>query len=257
MAEPVAKKKKLDHKNVLITGGSNGIGAAIALDWGVAGNRVFITGREETACSAVCQKIQAAGGSASFSLGDVSVLADVERVCAEAAAFFGEEGISVLVANAGCGGGRQPVEDCSVELFDKQFATNVRGVFLFIRQVLPGMKRQRSGQIVVTSSVAGVLAVPNGSVYAASKWAVEGLVRSVRAELKGTGVKIGTINPAAVATKWWDEEGRGGTRIAGSTPTAFLEAEDCAAAARTIIGQAATSDIGSVILEPPAPLAKV
>merc|ERR1711920_251912 len=104
------------------------------------------------------------------------------------------------------------IEDITVESFDEQFATNVRGVFLFIRQVLPGMKKRKRGQIVVTSSVAGLIAIPNASVYVASKWAVEGLVRSVREEVKGTGVKVGTINPGAVATPWWEEQHRGGHR---------------------------------------------
>ena len=84
---------------------------------------------------------------------------DVNRMCSEAQAFFKQHGsgsgtIDVLVANAGCGGGRAPLETTEIESFDRQFATNVKGVYLFIRAVLPGMKSQKHGQIVATSSVA-------------------------------------------------------------------------------------------------------
>jgi NADP-dependent 3-hydroxy acid dehydrogenase YdfG len=263
--------------NLLITGGSNGIGAAIARDYGTrtgAGHRVFITGRDEGACAALCAEINAAAAAeqaaaaaaapaapaaerASFAVGDVGNEADVERVCAAAEAFFGAGGISVLVANAGCGGGRAPLEHTGAASFDRQFSANVRGVFLYLSRVLPAMRAARRGQLVVTSSVAGLRPVAHGAVYAASKWAVEGMVRSLREELRGSGVKAGTVNPGPVATKWWTEAHRGGERTAEQVPAAMLTAEDCARAAATIIDQAQTSDLTTVTLDAAAPPAAV
>ena len=242
-------------KNILVTGGSNGIGAAIVRMYGCSGNSVFFTGRNEhDAVSLRDEVIAASGGRAAFALGDVAVPDDVNRMCSEAQAFFKQHGsgsgtIDVLVANAGCGGGRAALETTEIESFDRQFATNVKGVYLFIRAVLPGMKSQKRGQIVVTSSVAGIRPVANGAIYCSTKWAVEGMVRSLREELKGTGVKAATINPGPVATKWWDEEARGGKRPDGARPSTMLSAEDCARGAATIIDQAETSDIASVVLD--------
>ena len=97
----------------------------------------------------------------------------------------------------------------------------------------------------------------HGAVYAASKWAVEGMVRSLREELRGSGVKAGTVNPGPVATKWWTEAHRGGERTAEQVPAAMLTAEDCARAAATIIDQAQTSDLTTVTLDAAAPPAAV
>ena len=246
--------------NILVTGGSNGIGAAIARDYGArsGGNKVFVTGREDVACAALCAEVNEKAGSevAAFAIGDVGSEADVERVCATAEAFFGTAnggGIGVLVANAGCGGGRCRLEETDVDSFDRQFSANVRGVFLYLRRVLPGMRAARRGQVVVTSSVAGLRPVALGGVYASTKWAVEGMVRSLREELKGSGVKAGTINPGPVATKWWTEPHRGGKRKPEQVPGAMLSADDCARAAAALIDQSPSSDIATVTLDAAAP----
>ena len=176
-------------KNILVTGGSNGIGAAIVRMYGSTGHAVFFTGRNEHDAASLRDEVVAtSGGAAAFALGDVAVPDDVDRMYGEARAFFqqhgsGSDNIDVLVANAGCGGGRAALETTEIESFDRQFATNVKGVYLFIRAVLPSMKSQRHGQIVVTSSVAGIRAVANGAIYCSTKWAVEGMVRSLREEL--------------------------------------------------------------------------
>ena len=254
---------RYDSMNVLVTGGSNGIGAAIARDYGTRGDghRVFVTGRDEAACTALCAEINAEAGAVvtAFAVGDVGNATDVGHVCDAAEDFFGTAnggGIGVLVANAGCGGGRCRLEDTDiVDGFDKQFTANVRGVFLYLKRVLPGMRAAKHGQIVVTSSVAGLRPVALGAVYASTKWAVEGMVRSLREELKGSGVKVGTINPGPVATKWWTEPHRGGKRAPDQVPTAMLTADDCARAAATLIDQAPSSDIATLTLDATTPAA--
>jgi 3-oxoacyl-[acyl-carrier protein] reductase len=252
-------------KHLLITGGSNGIGAAIARDFGCQQcpgserHMVFVTGRSEADLKQVVKDINASGGKASYGVGDVTSTSDVARLYGEAKEFMGD--VDVLVANAGCGGGRAFLEDTELDKFERQHSTNVKGVFLWLKQVLPDMKAisdtegsTKQCQIVVTSSVAGKRACPMSSIYASTKWAVEGMVLSLRKELQlaGSNVKVGTINPAAVRTKWWSEPDRGG-RFPGydtsAVPTNMLSAEDCAAAARTLIDQQATCNIESAVLD--------
>jgi NAD(P)-dependent dehydrogenase (short-subunit alcohol dehydrogenase family) len=238
-------------KHLLVTGGSNGIGAAIAKDYGceqisltdaTLRHKVFVTGRNVEDLISVVNCITASGGIAAYGVGDVSSEADVKRLYGEAKEFLGH--VDVLVANAGCGGGRSLLEDTELDKFERQHSTNVKGVFLWLKTCLPDMKQladkfepATTCQIIVTSSVAGKRACPMSSVYASTKWAVEGMILSLRKELEMTGskVKCGTINPAAVRTKWWSEPERGG-RFPGydtsPTPTNMLTAEDCAKGAR-------------------------
>lgn len=109
-----------------------------------------------------------------------------------------------VVASAGIGR-FGPIETISEADFDDVFATNVKGSWLWAREVLPGMKAAGKGQIVFVSSVAGLRKFPGCSVYGGSKWAVEGIAGSVREEAKGTGVKVATFCPGSVATPWWME----------------------------------------------------
>jgi NADP-dependent 3-hydroxy acid dehydrogenase YdfG len=145
------------------------------------------------------------------------------------------------VANAGVGHFGN-LEDLSIQQYDDQFNTNVRGVFLWLRKVLPEMKSKNSGQIIVTSSNLGLKTSARASIYAATKHAVQAMVWSLRDELKGTLVKAATINPGSVDTPWFD-----GKDIDRST---MLSARDVAKAARLIIDQAETSNIDLVHLMP-------
>ena len=112
------------------------------------------------------------------------------------------------------------------------------------------MKAAGSGQIVVTSSVLGTKSVPGMSAYCASKFAVQGLVGSLRQELAGSGVKAATVNPGAVNTPWWTEEDRGAK--ATKPDIDFLEPDAVAAAIVAIIEQHPSSDIDQTLLMPAA-----
>ena len=100
-----------------------------------------------------------------------------------------------------------------MERFDQMFHVNVRGVFLWLRAALPSLKASSAAsQICVTSSVMGSRPVAQAAPYCASKYAVNGLVLSLRAELKAAGhshIKCGLVCPAGVATPWWEESKRG------------------------------------------------
>jgi hypothetical protein len=130
----------------------------------------------------------------------------------------------------------------SVSQFDEQFNTNVRGVFMWMRKVLPGMKSRNTGQILVTSSNLGLKTSAKTSVYSGTKHAVQAMVWCLRDELEGTMVKAATINPGSVSTPWFD--GKDVNRDNMLTTT------DVAKAAKLIIDQDETSNIDHILLLP-------
>jgi NADP-dependent 3-hydroxy acid dehydrogenase YdfG len=125
---------------------------------------------------------------------------------------------------------------------------NVKGVWAWFPHAVPAMTAAGGGQIVVTSSVLGLKSVAGMGAYCASKFAVQGLVGSLRAELAGSGVKAATVNPGAVNTPWWTEKSRGAK---DSKPDIdFLEPEAVAHAILGVIEQHPSSDIDQVVLMP-------
>ncbi|MHA2024343.1 MAG: SDR family oxidoreductase [Candidatus Thorarchaeota archaeon] len=226
-------------KRILITGASSGIGEAIALEMAPGSHTFYLTGRNEERLRDVCKKVKSLGGTVFTGIGDVSDEESVDIQFSEAEAMMG--GIDVLVANAGVGYYGN-LEEMTISQFDEQFNTNVRGVFLWMRKVLPGMKERNMGQIIVTSSNLGLKTSPRTSIYSGTKHAVQAMVWCLRAELKGTMVKAATINPGSVSTPWFD--GKDVNR------ENMLTAEDVAKAAKLIIDQDETSNIDHILLHP-------
>ncbi|KAJ7541718.1 hypothetical protein O6H91_10G072900 [Diphasiastrum complanatum] len=231
-------------KRVLVTGASSGVGQAVALKFAGDGHGLYITGRDAARLSQTADICLGAGAKVvQKGIGDVSEENDVARHYSEALHALG--GIDIAVLNAGVGR-HGLLEDMSIENFDLVFNTNVRGVFLWLKKILPHMKERKSGQIIVISSVAGVQAFAGKSVYCASKFAVQGLVESLRAELSGTGVKAATILPGVIATPWW--EGPAGNHKGVQAPA--LTADDIAANVAFIAYQSEKSDIDKVVVWP-------
>lgn len=226
-------------KRILITGASSGIGEAIALAMASEGHTFYLTGRNEERLKTVCRKVKSLGGKVFIGVGDVSDNKSVDIQFSEAEAMMG--GVDVLVANAGVGHFGN-LEDMTVSQFDEQFNTNVRGVFLWMRKVLPGMRERNSGQIIVTSSNLGLKTSARTSIYSGTKHAVQAIVWCLRDELKGTLVKAATINPGSVSTPWFD--GKDVNR------DNMLTATDVAKAAKLIIDQDETSNIDHILLLP-------
>ena len=225
--------------NIVITGASSGIGEATALEMSRSGHRFFLVGRDTDRLERVSKKVEELGGWANFGSGDVGDEKDVDRLFDNAVSELGT--IDVLFANAGVGFFGN-LEDLTLEHFDAQFRTNVKGVFLWIRKVLPAMKARNSGQIIATSSNLGLATSARASVYSATKHAVQAMIWCLREELKGTQVKAATINPGSVSTPWFD-----GREVDRSR---MLAAEDVARAVRFIIDQSETSNVDHILLLP-------
>ncbi|MHA2188530.1 MAG: SDR family oxidoreductase [Candidatus Thorarchaeota archaeon] len=237
MPEDISTKS--GQKRIVITGASSGIGEAVALDMARDGHIFFLIGRNESRLEKVKEDVQNAGGTAYIGIGDVGNERDVDEVFAHVKKKM--SGIDVLFANAGVGHFAN-LEDLTVSQFDEQLNTNVRGVFLFLRKALPEMRKQDSGQIIVTSSNLGLRTSPRASIYAATKHAVQAMVWSLREELKGTNVKAATINPGSVSTPWFDGKDVNRDKM--------LTAKDVAKATRVIIDQSETSNIDHIHLMP-------
>ena len=172
---------ELGGRLAIVTGGTRGIGAAVAERLRTAGARVVTVARSATE-----------GGFA----GDVASQADVDRL-------MGAYEPEILVNAAGAFG-LAPVSETSVRSFDDMLATNLRGPFLLIRAVLPRMLARRSGHIVSIGSIAGRQAFPGNGAYSASKYGLRGLHAVLDTELKGTGVRATLVEPAATDTSLWD-----------------------------------------------------
>jgi NADP-dependent 3-hydroxy acid dehydrogenase YdfG len=226
-------------KTIVITGASSGIGREIALEMAPDGHSFFLMGRNKERLESVRKEVEALGGKVVIGIGDVSEEETVDKLYKSIQQNIGKA--DVFVANAGVGHFGN-LETLSIQQYDEQFNTNVRGVFLWLRKVLPEMKSRNSGQIIVTSSNLGLKTSARASIYAATKHAVQAMVWSLRDELKGTLIKAATINPGSVDTPWFD-----GKDVDRST---MLSARDVAKAARLIIDQTETSNIDLVHLMP-------
>lgn len=190
----------LYHQVILITGASSGIGAASARAFARAGARVVLAARRADKLEAIAAEIRAQGGEALALPTDVAQLEEVKNLVKQTASHFGQ--IDVLFNNAGFGrldflDRLDPEADIAA-----QFAVNVLGVMQTTRQVLPLMMAQKRGHIINMASVAGLVAMPTYSVYAACKFAVRGFSEALRREVAPWGIRVSVIYPGGVATEF-------------------------------------------------------
>jgi NAD(P)-dependent dehydrogenase (short-subunit alcohol dehydrogenase family) len=145
-------------KVAVVTGGGNGIGRATALAFAKSGAKVVVVDRDRAGGEATAGIIRQQGGEARFVAADVTKSADVQNYVKEALAAYGR--IDCFHNNAGIEGTWKHTAEYDEAMFDQVIGVNVKGVFLGLRHVLPEMLRQKSGAIVNTASVAGLVATP-------------------------------------------------------------------------------------------------
>jgi 3-oxoacyl-[acyl-carrier protein] reductase len=223
----------------LVTGGSRGIGRAIALRLAQLGARVAICGRNQSALDETLGAIRDLGVSAHAQTADVSDARQVAELIAATESVIGP--ISILVNNAGVGlfG---PVQEQSEAHWDTVLDTNLKSVFLVSHAVAPGMIRRNAGDIINVSSLAGLNAFAGGALYCASKWGLQGLTACMAEDLRAHGVRVSVVCPGSVATEF-------GGKTAEQKPNA-LRAEDVAHAVETIVTQAPNSFISQLQIRP-------
>ena len=204
----------------LVTGATHGIGRATAFALGRAGYRVGVCARTPDKVGSLVQELRAAGIQADGLAADVADEAQAVRIVQHVAAALGE--IGVLINNAGVLIAR-PIGELTVEDWDVTMATNLRGLFLMTRAVLPPMRVRRAGAIVNVASLAARNGFVGGSAYVASKHAVLGFGRALMLELRKEGIRVITICPGSVDTGMIRDQ-----PMLQSNPDRILKAEDVA-----------------------------
>ena len=227
----------LAGKTVLITGASAGIGWASALAFAAKGANLVVTARREQRLRELCNRINASGSKAVYSAGDAADEATAKNCVALAVKQFGK--LDILINNAGAGNYKNLV-DTSADDYDQMMDSNVRSTFLFTRHAVPVMIEQRSGLVLMISSMAGVYGFPGEAVYCATKFAQVGFAQGLDKELRPYGIKVGTICPGGVKTEFALGKGRTEASVAEST---MLEADDVAQAVLFACSQSPTSRI--------------
>ena len=188
---------RLSGKTALITGASRGIGRASAIALANDGARVIVHyGQGKAEAEAVVAEIRTAGGSADAVAADLAAADGPHKLAAQVRALVGDR-LDVLVANAGVSKAA-PIEEITVADFDRLFAFNVRAPFFLVQQLLP-LLHDGSG-IVLLSSLAARAAVGTLHAYAATKGAVDSLVKHFAATLGPRGIRVNAVAPGVVQT---------------------------------------------------------
>ena len=194
----------LKGKAVLITGASTGIGAAAARAFAAAGARVvghYNESREPA--EALAAELRRAGTEVLLAAGDVTQEANVKRIVAETMAAFGR--VDVLINNAGGMLGRVKIEDFTVAHIQRVLDLNVTQVAIFMREVVPIMRRQKSGNIINVTSIAARNGGGGGAVlYAGAKGFVSTVTRGWAKEVVGDNIRVNAVSPGVITTPFHD-----------------------------------------------------
>lgn len=232
-------------------GKQDGVGRATALRLAARGVAVMVTDRAPTGVlnrrqevvgvkddgwrglESVVEEIEAAGGKAAATTGDIGEVADADRMVGECVERFGR--IDILVNNAAAPQGLDRQEICSVplEVFDDVIRINLRGTYLMCRAAVPFMREQRYGRIVSVSSMAGVVAAPYSTAYSSSKAGILGLTRSLAMDVARWGITVNAVCPAGIATS---------RAVLSLDPDLDVEAEIARRSERIPLGRTARAD---------------
>lgn len=194
--------KPLSEQVVVIIGASSGIGRESALQCAARGAKVVVAARSEPGLVSLVEEIEAAGGKAVYAVCDASSMAQVAAVADHAVATYGR--IDTWVHGAAVGV-YATLENVPLDDFRRVMDVNVMGYLHGIKAALPHLRREGQGAIIVVSSIESTVAMPLQSAYVASKHAVEGLVETLRRELRHDGVPISltSVKPAVISTPFY------------------------------------------------------
>jgi NAD(P)-dependent dehydrogenase (short-subunit alcohol dehydrogenase family) len=196
----------LRGKVALVTGGSRGIGLAVARALAAEGVQVAVTGKNEDRLSAARREIEAAGGSVEALRADVRRYPDVERSIAAVISRFG--GLDIVVNNAGIGLFGD-VASLEPEQWEEVIDTNLTGVFYVCHAAIPHLRRRGGGFIVNISSLAGKNAFRGGAAYCASKSGLNAFSEALMQEVRYDGIRVSYVMPGSVATGFSGDETAG------------------------------------------------
>jgi len=231
------------QKIALVTGATKGIGKSICYKLSKLDMNLIITARDLDLLKKLKNQLQAIGkGEVIFIQADLTKEADIKKIVDKSLNHFGN--IDILINNAGVGLFKR------IDLFDSSdydyiFDLNVKGVFLLTKHVVPHMINRKAGQIINISSIAGKNGFKTGSLYSASKHAIQGFTWSLREDVKEFGIKVTTVCPGSVVT------GFGGKNMNEVSQVEWsIEAEDIAHAIGFLVTESDTVNTAEIIIKP-------
>lgn len=190
---------------ILITGASSGIGAATARLFASQGYRVILAARRKEQLASLAQEINVGGGESLVVSTDITRLEEIEHLVSQALVHFGQ--IDVLLNNAGLGRLDWLEKLDSATDIDFQIQVNLTGLIQTTRAVLPHMLARKQGHIINMGSIAGLIATPTYSVYAATKYGLRGFTEALHREVRVRGIEVTGIYPGGVATDFGQKAG--------------------------------------------------
>ena len=189
----------LEGKVALITGGSRGIGKAVARAYAREGASVFICARGAADLERAALEIRSPGGEVSWRAADLVKLSEVRRLVKEVRDRYGA--IHILVNNASILGPREPIVRYPLSAWNEVLKINLTALFLVTKEVLGVMMRQKEGSIINLSSGVGRVGKARWGAYAASKFGVEGFTQVLADEVRDCNIRVNAVNPGGTRTE--------------------------------------------------------
>ena len=189
----------LEGKVALITGGSRGIGKAVAMAYAREEAKVFICARGVTELRKAAKEIRSDGGMVRWCAADLSKAREVKRLVRQILHDYGA--IHILVNNASILGPRDPVVRYPLSAWNEVLKINLTALFLVTKEVLGVMMRQKEGSIINLSSGVGRVGKARWGAYAASKFGVEGFTQVLADEVKEWNIRVNAVNPSGTRTE--------------------------------------------------------
>lgn len=212
--------KRLENKVAIITGAASGIGAATAKLFAAEGAQLLLTDIQEVKLKALANEIKKNGHSVSYAIHDVSSEGSWIEIVSKAKSEFGK--IDVLVNNAGITGNLMaPLEERTVDEFNKVIAVNLLSHFLGLKTVVPYMRQNNGGSIVNISSIGGIIGSAGATAYSASKGGSRVLTKGAAGEFAQDNIRINSVHPGYIETPMTKEMKRAddfGAMAIGATP---------------------------------------
>lgn len=188
----------LKDKVALITGGSSGIGRAVALAWAREGAKVVVSDLDRGGGEETVEQVRTAGGEAIFIAADVGKPEECEALVRGAVEKFGR--LDIACNNAGIGGPQAPTADYPLDGWAQVIGINLSGVFYGMKYQLPAMLKNGGGAIINMASILGAVGFAGAPAYAAAKHGVVGLTQTAALEYSAQGVRINAVGPGFIHT---------------------------------------------------------
>ncbi len=242
----------MKQKIAFITGSTAGIGLETAKILADKQFKLILTGRRKERLDQLKAELEKEGTQVITLCFDVRNKAEVEQALATLPEEWKK--VDVLINNAGLAAGLDPVHQAAIDDWETMIDTNVKGLLYMSRIVSNWMIEQQSGHIINISSIAGIESYPNGSVYCATKHAVNAISKAMRIELAPHNIKVGTISPGALETEFSLVRFKGDQQKADQVYEGFtpLNARDIAESIYFVLSRPAHVNIADILIMPTA-----